>query len=156
MSYKKEEKMKKLLTVIAVFSLILITGQVMAEKVNTPESYQGITVVDAEWVKANHGKVQVFDARKKGEYVERHIPGAVSAYYNEKSEKTLDFDESQDKWDMSVYPRDKNAPVVVYCNGPACWKSFKTAVRLVKAGYTNVHWLRDGFPGWTDKGYPTE
>ena len=148
--------MKKVLVVLLVMSLCLIAGQTMAAKVMTPESLDGATVVDAEWVKQNEGKVMVFDARKKGEYVEGHIPGAISVPYKEKSEKTVNFDPSKDKWDMSKYPSDKNASIVVYCNGVKCWKSYKSIVRLVKAGYTNVHWLRDGFPGWQDKGYPVE
>ncbi len=149
-------KMKRGLTVLLLLSLLPVAGHALAAKDETPEAYEGITVVNAEWVKANMGTVRVYDARKKGEYVEQHIPNAISAYYNEKSAKSVDFDESQDEWSINKYPSDKNAPVVVYCNGPACWKSFKTAVRLVKAGYTKVHWLRDGFPGWLDKGYPTE
>ena len=148
--------MKKVLSVLVALSLLLIAGQTMAEKVATPESFDGITVVDANWVKANLDTVKVFDARKKGEYVEKHIPGAISATYGEKSAKSLDFDPSKDKFKISKYPSDKDTPLVVYCNGPKCWKSFKTAILLVKKGYTKVHWLRDGFPGWLDKGYPTE
>ncbi|MBI5664909.1 MAG: rhodanese-like domain-containing protein [Nitrospirae bacterium] len=146
--------MKKILSVLVALSILLIAGHALAT--DTPMSYQGITVVDADWVKTNMGKVKVYDARKKGEYVEKHIPGAISAYYNDKSEKKLDFDVAQDEWDIKKYPADKNASVVIYCNGPQCWKSFKTAIMLVKAGYTKVHWLRDGFQGWVDKGYPTE
>ena len=93
---------------------------------------------------------------QKGEYVEKHIPGAVSIPYKEKSAKTPDFDPAEDKWDMGKFPQDKSASIVVYCNGVKCWKSYKSVARLVEAGYTNVNWLRTGFPGWTDKGYPTE
>lgn len=148
--------MKKVLVVLLVMSLCLIAGQTMAAKVMTPESLDGATVVDAEWVKQNEGKVMVFDARKKGEYVEGHIPGSISVPYKEKSEKTVDFDPSKDKWDMSKYPSDKNASIVVYCNGVKCWKSYKSIVRLAKDGYTNLYWLRDGFPGWQEKGYTVE
>ena len=148
--------MKKVLTIFVALTMLLVAGQVMAEKVPTPESFDGITVVDADWVKENLGKVTVVDARKKGEFVEKHIPGAISATYGEKSAKSLDFDESQDKFKLDKYPQDKNAPIVVYCNGPACWKSFKSAVLLVRAGYTKVHWLRNGFPSWVDKGYAVE
>ncbi len=148
--------MRKALTVLAALSILLMAGQATAGKPVTPESIKGVTVVDAEWVRVNLGRVKVYDARKKGEYVEKHIPGAVSAYYNEKSAKSPDFDESKDKLNLNKYPKDKSAPIVVYCNGPKCWKSYKSAVRLVRNGYTNVHWLREGFPGWTKKGYPTE
>ncbi len=150
------KQMKKVLTVLVAVAFLLVAGQVMAAKVPTPESYEGITIVSADWVKANMGTTKIFDARKKGEYVEKHIPGAVSATYKEKSAKNLDFDASKDKLKMSKFPKDKSASVVVYCNGPKCWKSFKAAVVLVREGYTNVNWLRDGFPGWLDKGYPTE
>ncbi len=148
--------MKKALILLVAVSILLVAGQLMAAKVDTPMSYDGITIVDADWVKANMDKVKVYDARKKGEYVEKHIPGAVSATYKEKSAKSVDFDPSKDKFKLSKYPEDKDTPVVVYCNGPKCWKSFKTAIMLVREGYTKVHWLRDGFPGWLDKGYPTE
>ncbi len=146
--------MKKILSVLVVLSILMIAGFALAE--DTPVSYEGITVVDADWVKANMGKVKIYDARKKGEYVEKHIPGAISAYYNDKSEKSLKFDPAQDEYDIKKYPADKNTPLVIYCNGPQCWKSFKSAIMLVNVGYTKVHWLRAGFPGWTDKGYPTE
>ena len=146
--------MKKILTVLVALSMILVAGQAMAGL--TPESIDGATTVNADWVKANFDKVKVFDARKKGEYAEEHVAGSISAPYKEKSEKTVDFDETKDKWDMSVFPSDKSAPIVVYCNGVKCWKSYKTVVRLQRAGYTNLNWLRDGFPGWTEKGYPTE
>jgi len=148
--------MKKVLSVFVAITILLVAGQAMAKKVVTPESLDGVTIVNAEWVKKNMGKVMVFDARKKAEYAESHIPGSISAPYNEKSAKKTDFDPSMDKWDMSVYPKEKNTPIVIYCNGVKCWKSYKSATRLIKAGYTNINWLREGFPGWTSRGYATE
>jgi rhodanese-related sulfurtransferase len=148
--------MKKVLSIVIAMSLLLLAGQAMAEKVMTPESIDGVKTVDADWVKANKDKIKVFDARKKGEYVEGHIPGSISAPYKEKSAKSVDFDPSMDKMKMSDYPADKSIPIVVYCNGVKCWKSYKTIVQLKKAGYSNLNWLRDGFPGWTEKGYPVE
>jgi rhodanese-related sulfurtransferase len=148
--------MKKALTVFIALAMFLVAGQAMAEKVLTPETIDGVTTVDAAWVKQNQSKVTVVDARKKGEFVEKHIPGAISIPYKEKSEKVLGYDPSKDKWNMSKFPQDKSTTIVVYCNGVNCWKSYKSADRLVQAGYTNIHWLRTGFPGWTDKGYPTE
>ena len=152
----RREKMKKVLTVFIALAIVLAAGQAMAAKVLTPETIEGATTVDASWVKQNQGSVTVVDARKKGEYVEKHIPGAINIPYKEKSAKNPDFDPSEDKWDMGKFPQDKSASIVVYCNGVKCWKSYKSVARLVQAGYTNVNWLRTGFPGWTDKGYPTE
>ncbi len=148
--------MKKALTVFIALAIFLVAGQAMASKVLTPETIDGVTTVDAAWVNQNQSHLTVVDARKKGEFVEKHIPGAISIPYKEKSEKVLGYDPSKDKWNMSKFPQDKSTPVVVYCNGVNCWKSYKSADRLVQAGYTNVNWLRTGFPGWTDNGYPTE
>jgi len=122
---KGGKHMKRALTLFVAVAVLLVAGHVMAGKVPTPESFEGITVVDADWVKANIGKVKVFDARKKGEYVEKHIPSAVSATYGEKSAKNLEFDSSKDKFKLKKYPKDKSTSLVVYCNGPKCWKSFK-------------------------------
>jgi len=95
--------------------ILLAAGLASADE--TPTSIPGVTTVDADWVKANMDKVKVYDARKKGEYAEGHIPGAIFAPYDEQSKKAPDFDPAQDKWDIKQYPADKNTPVVVYCNG---------------------------------------
>lgn len=86
---------KTLVTFLAVTLVMLITHSAMAEKPLTPEKLDGATIVDADWVKAKLGTVTVFDVRKKAEYVEAHIPGAVSAPYKEKSKKATDFDTSE-------------------------------------------------------------
>lgn len=149
-------------TAVAVIAAVLVvvlfgfSGAFAAEKPATPETLKGAATVDDGTVKANHGKWQIFDVRKKAEYVEAHIPGAVSVPYEEKSEYTATFDMSKDAMDLSKFPADKNAFVVVYCNGPHCWKSYKAAAMLVKAGYKNVQYYREGFPGWKAKGYPVE
>lgn len=150
--------MKRFLSLLcAVMFVFAFAGIAYAEAPETPTTIKGVTVVNDEWVKANYQKMAVYDVRKKAEYVEGHIPGAISAPYSEKSEKTPDFDASVDKLDLSKFPADKNTPVIVYCNGPKCWKSFKSSVGLAKAGYKNVYQYRDnGFPGWKAKGYPVE
>lgn len=123
----------------------------------TPASLAGVTVVDDAWVKDNYKKMKVYDARKKAEYVEGHIAGAISAPYGEKSDKSVKFDASKDTFDTKVFPSDKNEPIILYCNGPMCWKSYKSAVLLLKEGYKKMYWYRnDGFPSWKSKGYPVE
>jgi rhodanese-related sulfurtransferase len=151
--------MKKCFLVsVVVFSMVLMlsVGNVLAVKPMTPDGIDGVKVVDAAWVKSNMDKIKVFDVRKKAEYVEAHIPGAVNVWYHEKSKKTADFDSSRDRLDLSKFPADKNEPVIVHCNGPRCWKSYKAAVLLTRAGYKNVYWFRGGFPEWKAKGYPVE
>jgi len=149
--------MRKLnVALLSVLIVLLFSINAMAEKPLTPKSLKGAKVVSTEWVKSNFGKVNIYDVRKKAEYVEARIKGAISIPYKERSEKSADFDSSVDKLDISKFPSDKNAVIVVHCNGPRCWKSYKASVLLVRAGYKNVKWYREGIPEWKAKGNPVE
>jgi rhodanese-related sulfurtransferase len=68
----------------------------------------------------------------------------------------VDFDASQDSIDLSKLPADKKTAILIYCNGPECWKSYKASTAAIKAGYKTVYWYRLGIPEWKAKGYPTE
>src|SRR3990172_5603209 len=123
----------------------------------TPESLAGTTVVTAEMAKSMVEKgVLIVDTRVANEYVEQHIKGAVNVPYKEKSAKSVNFDASQDSFDLSKLPADKNTPVIFYCNAGECWKSYKSSVLAIRAGYKKIHWLRGGIPEWKAKGFPVE
>ena len=49
---------------------------------------------------------------------------------------------------------DRSHPVVFYCRID-CWMSWNAARRALGAGYTNVHWYRDGLDDWALEGLPT-
>ena len=49
----------------------------------------------------------------------------------------------------------RDRPVVFYCRID-CWMSWNAAKRALAAGYTNVHWFRDGIDEWRFEGLPTE
>ncbi|GMT43845.1 MAG: hypothetical protein IEMM0003_0664 [bacterium] len=148
---------KILVGIIASMAVVVYaTTFAYAKKSVTPSSLKGATIVNAKWVKANKNKIQAYDARMKAEYVDAHIPGAISVWYHEKSKKSVNFDGSKDRFDLSKFPSNKNTPEIVYCNGPRCWKSYKAAVTLIRAGYKYVYWFRGGLPAWIKAGYPTE
>ena len=128
-----------------------------ASAADTPASLSGATVVDATKAKAlMESGAAMIDTRVANEYAEAHIKGARSVPYKEKSTKAADFDPSQDSFDLAKASADKNAMVIFHCNGSECWKSYKSSVMAVKAGYTKVYWFRSGFPDWKAKGYPVE
>jgi rhodanese-related sulfurtransferase len=104
--------------------------------------------------KAQSAGAVVVDTRVASEYADGHIKGAISVPYREKSEKTADFDAKQDEFSLAKLPADKAAAIVVYCNGPECWKSFKASSVSIKAGYTNILWYREGFPDRKSKNMP--
>jgi len=139
----------------ALFVGMLISGMVQAA--DTPTALAGAKLVAAdEVVKAQSTGATVIDSRVASEYAEGHIKGAANVPYREKSEKAVSFDPSQDEFNLAKLPADKAAAIVIYCNGPECWKSFKASAVAIKAGYTNVLWYRDGFPQWKSKGLPAE
>ena len=141
----------------AALLLAAVTFATPALANDTPPNLAGATLVTADKVKAlSDAGVPVVDARVANEFAESHIKGAKSVVYKEKSKKSADFDASQDSFDLSKLPADKSAPVVFYCNGPECWKSYKAAAVAIKAGYKKVNWFRGGMPEWKSKGYPAE
>ena len=134
---------------------VLLVGAARAD--DTPDALQGAKLVGAEDVaKAQASGAVVIDSRVASEFAEGHIKGAVNVPYREKSQKSTAFDASQDDFNLAKLPADKAAPLVIYCNGPECWKSFKASSAALKGGYTNVLWYRLGFPDWKAKGHPVE
>ena len=134
---------------------IFISGA--AQAADTPATLTGTKVVSAEdVVKLQASGAAIIDTRVASEYAEGHIKGALSVPYREKSDKAVNFDASQDEFSLAKLPPAKDAAIVMYCNGPECWKSFKASTAAIKGGYTNLYWYRDGFPNWKSKGLAFE
>jgi rhodanese-related sulfurtransferase len=139
---------------LAMLGVVAVSAVSAAE---VPSTLNGVKVVSAEETKKMlDSGVPVIDTRVAAEYAEKTIKGAISVPYREKSAKDPGFDASQDQFDLSKLPADKNAPVVLFCNSGECWKSYKACVAALKAGYKKIYWLRGGFPEWSSKGLPTQ
>jgi rhodanese-related sulfurtransferase len=148
--------LKHLLCAVAGFGFVM-TGSVALAQETPTAAPAGVKLVEAKDVQALQAKGAVLvDTRRAAEYAEGTIKGAVSVPYDpEKSAKDANFDAAQDKFDLGKFP-DKNKDIVSFCNSGTCWKSYKAAVVLAKAGYKNVHWYRNGFPDWKARKLPTE
>ena len=147
---------KSLIFAAASFGFIASSQLAFAQE--TPAAAPaGVKLVDAAAVQALQGKGAVLiDTRRASEFAEGTIKGAISVPYDpEKSAKDANFDAAQDKYDMGKLA-DKNKDYVVFCNSGTCWKSFKAAVVMAKAGYKNVHWYRNGVPDWKARKLPME
>ena len=147
---------RNILKLVSVLALSMgLNATVLAA--DTPATLKGASLVSAAEVKTLLGKgVPVIDTRVAAEYAEKTIQGAKSVPYKEKSAKDVNFDASQDSFDLSKLPTDKAAPVVFFCNAGSCWKSYKASVVAMKAGYTKVQWFRGGMPEWVAAGLPTQ
>ena len=140
-----------------VSALVLAaSGSALAQE--TPAAAPaGVKLVEAKAVQDLQAKGAVLiDTRKASEFAEATIKGAISVPYDpEKSAKDANFDAAQDKYDMGKIA-DKNKDYVVFCNSGTCWKSYKAAVAMAKAGYKSVHWYRNGVPDWKARKLPMD
>ncbi len=50
--------------------------------------------------------------------------------------------------------RYRPGPIVVYCSGGDCDASHHVATRLQTLGFTKIHIMIDGYPGWKEKSFP--
>ena len=123
----------------------------------TPTVLSGIKIVSAEEVQGLMSKgVPFYDVRIDKEYKEKHIKGALSLPYVEKSKKEIGYDATQDEFKLAETVKDKDAQLIFACNGGECWKSYKASVWAQKLGYQSVYWFRGGFPEWKAKNLPME
>ncbi len=123
----------------------------------TPTVLPGIKIVTAEEVQDLMGKgVPLYDVRIEREYREKHVKGALSLPYVEKSKKEVGYEAAQDDFKLAETVKDKNAQLIFACNGGECWKSYKASLWAQKQGYRNVYWFRGGFPEWKAKNLPME
>ena len=96
----------------------------------------------------------VIDARPFAEFAVSHIPGAKNAAPKPGVPK------SHYVSDVAAIGRivggAKDAPLILYCNGPYCGKSKRLAEELLAAGFTNVRRYQLGIPVWRALGGLTE
>lgn len=143
-------------TALLALACAFAASGALAQDPMTPTSAKGVQVVSVEEARNLLGKVPFFDFRSAVNYGRGHIKGAVALPYEQKSEKTDQFDATKDRFDMAKLPKDKSSSVVFYSDGPTGWKSYKAAVIASRAGYSNVKWMREGTAAWTAKGSTLE
>ncbi|MCP5249142.1 MAG: rhodanese-like domain-containing protein [Candidatus Accumulibacter sp.] len=143
---------------LAIVALTIAPAFAAGDKPDTPTSVKGATVITVDDARALLEKkaATFFDMRNPLNFGRGHLPGATLLAYKEKSEYQPDFDASLDSFDLARLPADRNATIVLYSDGPKGWKSYKASVLAVKAGYTRLFWMRDGFAGWTAKSLPVD
>jgi len=82
------------------------------------------------------------DSRPAARFAEGSIPTAVSIPVP-----------VMQKEGAKLLPADKNKLLVFFCGGVTCGMSTKDAGMAVKLGYTNVHVMLKGVPGWKKAGH---
>ncbi len=113
----------------------------------TQSGAEGIRVIELEEARrAIESGASVIDARRKDEFDEGHIPGAILFDY----------------YDMGTY-RDRVLPllsnereIVVYCSEATCDDSELLAKELYLLGFTKLLVFKGGFDEWSGAGLPVE
>ncbi len=93
----------------------------------------------------SQGSATIFDGRTQLEYAIGHIPKALSLA------PKPDAPRSRHVGDVAEVARvvpDRNAAIIVYCNGPFCGKSRRLGQELASAGFKNVRRYQLGTPVW--------
>jgi len=126
---------------------------------DTPESLPQVRTVDAATVaKLAAERARIIDTRALHDFLAGHLPEAIHVDYRERSARELNFDSRLDDVPafltrLAKFAR-KDQALVFYCNGTACWKSYKAASVVQKAGYGQVYWFRGGVTEWKKAGKP--
>lgn len=131
---------------VICFVLLLFSSFVVAEKKDAPESLDGTTKVSAEDVIdliESSDDLVVIDARKNSDREKGWIEGSVGLPNTETNADSL----------AKVLP-SKNTPVVFYCNGVKCGRSYDAAKIALGHGYSKIYWFRGGIIEWEAKGLP--
>jgi rhodanese-related sulfurtransferase len=85
------------------------------------------------------------DARSPKENAEGSISGSIGISLMSVVKREVDI--------KKVIP-DRGAVIVTYCSGGECDVGVEMAKELVNRGYASVFVLGEGYPGWSDAGYP--
>lgn len=64
--------------------------------------------------------------------------------------------DSSVRYQVSVLPSDRGAPLIFYCANTMCGASKEAAKRAVRAGYYNVAVMAEGIAGWRKAGLAIE
>ncbi len=108
---------------------------------------KGVKVVTVKEAKALYDQnARFFDARAPRHYHKARIKGA----------HLVKFDQSKGNYIAVELPKAKDEPIVFYCYGESCANSYEAALAVRQNGYTNVHWLLNGFGKWQERSYPVD
>ena len=136
----------KMMKVSFFIASLMVAGTVYAaeKEYRSPEQVDGTILTSAQQAKALFDRGEVFiDVRNPRLYAKGHIPGASP--FDLKN----NFDESKLG---SVAKKDQ--PIIIYCSGVKCSRSYRASEKAVAWGFTRVHYFRGGIVDWKKAGFP--
>jgi rhodanese-related sulfurtransferase len=138
--------MKKLVTLFGIILLFTSAG-VYASDNPFPhrEKFKHVQIMSPEALHKDLTNVILVDVRSRYEFETMHIKGALHIILHKEKLPAA-----------TIELRAKSAkPIVFYCNGNSCSKSYEAADLAIKAGVPNVHAYDAGLDLWS-KQYPEQ
>jgi len=86
-----------------------------------------------------NGETLFIDAREESDFNKGHIKNSINIPAEDANSKAINF--------LNRY-KNKNTPIVVYCDGEECDLSLKTSKFLNSIGYNDVNILVNGWSLW--------
>jgi len=138
--------MKKLVTLFGIILLFTSVGA-RASDDDFPHraKFKNVPIMAPETLHQQLDKVILVDVRSRYEFQTLHIKGALHIVLS-KEKLPAAAKELREKSSM---------PIVFYCNGHSCKKSYEAADLAINAGVTNVYAYDSGLDTWT-KQYPAQ
>jgi len=130
-----------------LFTALLLGGAAVWASDDMPGRTRFPTVkwVELEQLKAMRPNVIIVDARSRYEYDTLHIKDAINLVYGDKG-----FIEA-----VKALRAESPHPIVFYCNGRTCMKSYEATLDAQNAGVGNVFTFDVGIFDWV-KAYPDD
>jgi rhodanese-related sulfurtransferase len=137
----------------AIFAMPTYAQDVKSGTWGEAKAAEGAEVSTTELIALlNEKGAAVLDVRSVKECSIAHIPGSTCMPGVLRSDGTYGDNLAQI---VELYP-DKATPIVLYCNGPYCGKSKRTAKPLIEQGYTDIRRYQLGLPVWRAFGNTVE
>jgi rhodanese-related sulfurtransferase len=141
---------KRICKAASIRTLLLAVAMVFSVAVkaeySSPEHVEGAITTSLAEARALYDKGVVFiDVRNPRLFAKGHVVGAhhldlKNGFSEEAVAKLVERDE----------------PLVIYCSGVKCSRSYRAAARAVSWGFSQVHYFRGGIVDWRNAGYPVE
>lgn len=133
---------------LTVVSVVLTLGFAKAALAGDgPLSITGATTVNADDLLAlvqTSSDLIIVDNRTIADYESGHIEGALHLIDTEMSDEAV----------LARVVKDKDAPILFYCNGVKCGRAANATTKAVEWGYSRVYYYALGMAEWKKRGLP--
>jgi len=130
----------------ALASIVLLFSSHLYAEYSSPENVEGSITISVAQAKVLFDKGVVFvDVRNPRLFAKGHIVGAHHLdLKNGFTEDAL----------TSLVEREE--PLVIYCSGVKCSRSYRASAKAVSWGFKQVNYFRGGIVDWKESGFPIE